>query len=90
MNQGNATGSYEENLLRKGIILLPHPQKAGNVHYYSSVPLILFRQPTFLAVNFVYILGTSSRLFASTDNEEARTQDSDGDKYSPQYSNDNV
>ena len=29
MNQGNATGSCEENLLRKGIILLPRPQKAG-------------------------------------------------------------
>ena len=45
---------------------------------------ILSRQPTFvLAVNFVHVLGLSSRLSATTDDEEASKQDGDGDKHRP-------
>ena len=52
---------------------------------------ILSRQPTFiLAVNFVHVLGLSSRLSATTDDEEASKEDGDGDKYRPQYSNHDV
>ena len=46
--------------------------------------ITLSRPPTFvLAVNFVHVLGLSSRLSATTDDEEASKQDGDGDKYRP-------